>query len=196
MDELHTFCVRLLGDGADARAVEQAARASGAGDRVAELAVAASACRERRAADPVPATPALAPGPDRGLALAQAVAGELTVATAGLDGREREALALRELLDLPYADVARVIGVAPADVAPLVAGARLRLRCALRGDVDRPGECPEYERTLRTCALRHDGQPVAAADDDWLMEHLGHCAECGRAHAAMLEASACYRAWR
>ena len=56
-------------------------------------------------------------------------------------------------------------------------------------------ECDERERALRTIALRQDGEGVAAPDDDWLMEHLGHCRGCRQAHAAMLEASACYRAW-
>jgi hypothetical protein len=56
--------------------------------------------------------------------------------------------------------------------------------------------CDERERALRTIALRQDGEEVSAADEDWLIEHLGHCVGCARAHSAMLEASACYRAWR
>jgi hypothetical protein len=56
--------------------------------------------------------------------------------------------------------------------------------------------CDERERALRTIAHRQDGEPVTDADEDWLIEHLGHCLGCARAHSTMLEASACYRAWR
>jgi hypothetical protein len=197
MDEIRGFCVRMLGDGEAAVAAERAAHAAGDGDRTAALAAAVATCRERDAG----AGPGATAGGRRAAAggdgdLAAAVARELRAATDALPERQREALALRELLDLSYDDVARVVGVEPAAVAPLLARARLRLRAELRGEPETPTTCPEHDRALRTIALRQDGQPVPAADDDWLLEHLGHCAGCGRAHAAMLEASACYRAWR
>jgi hypothetical protein len=47
----------------------------------------------------------------------------------------------------------------------------------------------------RAATLRQDGQPVSTADEDWLIDHLGHCQGCRRLHATMLEASVCYRAW-
>jgi hypothetical protein len=34
------------------------------------------------------------------------------------------------------------------------------------------------------------------ADEEWLLDHLGHCGGCAQAHSAILEASACYRAWQ
>ncbi len=77
----------------------------------------------------------------------------------------------------------------------LLAEARLDLRTQLRGAGAPQPDCDERERALRTIARRQDGEEVAAADDDWLIEHLGHCRGCRQAHAAMLEASACYRAW-
>ena len=197
MDEIRGFCVRMLGDGEAAQAAERAARAAGDGDLIVALAAAVAGCREREAS--AGRAPAGAGGPDPESGdedLAAAVAREVRAAAALLPERQREALALREFLELPYDDVAGVVGVEPAAVAPLLARARLRLRAELRGDPEPASSCPEHDRALRTIALRQDGQPVPGADDDWLLEHLGHCAACGRAHAAMLEASACYRAWR
>jgi hypothetical protein len=194
MNDVHAFCVRILGDGEAASAAEQAALVA-VGDRVESLIAAAAACRA--SGDLVGAGAA---GLDRSVevepSLARTVARELRRATARLPERQREALALRELLELSYEDLARVVGVEPTAVAPLLARARLRLRAELRGQEERPSDCPEREQALRTMALRLDGRPVVVAEDDWLMEHLGHCGSCGRAHAAMLEASACYRAWQ
>jgi hypothetical protein len=192
MDELHGFCVRMLGPGNAASAAEQAARAAGHGDRVESLAAAATACREHDVAE----APAEAKAPDPADGLAQAVARELALATARLPERQREALALRELLGLSHEQIARVVGVENVAVAPLLARARLRLRAELRGDGEPRPECLERDRALRTIALRQDSEAVAAADDDWLVEHLGHCTGCAQAHAAMLEAAVCYRAWR
>ncbi len=193
MDELHDFCRRMLGDGDRADAAETAARAAGGSEPIAALAAAALACREvadeARAAEETPP-------PDPAGDLPRAIAREVSAAAGRLAVLDREALALRELLARSYDDIARVTGVPAPEVAPLLAGARLHLRAELRHDPPDAGACVERDRALRTCALRHDGQPVAAADDDWLLDHLGHCEECGRAHAAMLEASACYRAWR
>jgi Sigma-70, region 4 len=208
MDELRRFCVRMLGDGPAADAAVAQARSVGQGDRLGTLIGALRACRERQApaadADgetnpprqvdgagaPTEAPAAPAPG-----GLAGAVARELQAATARLPGPQREALALRELLGLPYDELAQVMSVDPEALPTVLARARIRLRAELRGSPEPSPDCPEHERALRTIALRQDGQPVSAGDDDWLMEHLGHCRACGRAHAAMLEASACYRAW-
>jgi hypothetical protein len=104
-------------------------------------------------------------------------------------------MALRELIGLPYDELARVMSVDHEALPVVLARARVGLRAELRGSPEPAPDCPEYDRALRTIALRQDGQPVPAADDDWLIEHLGHCRGCGRAHAAMLEATACYRAW-
>jgi RNA polymerase sigma factor (sigma-70 family) len=191
MDELHGFCVRLLGDGEAAQAAERAGRDAADGDRLRGLAAAAAACRSREDAR----VPTAEDGAETAT-LAEAVAGELARATAHLPERQREALALRELLGLSHAEVGKVAGLHPTAVAPLLARSRLKLRAALRGEGPGMPPCDERERALRTIALRQDGEPVSDADEDWLIEHLGHCVGCGRAHSAMLEASACYRAWR
>jgi hypothetical protein len=113
-----------------------------------------------------------------------------------LPQRQREALALREQLGLSHAQVAAAIGIEPAAVAPLLARARLRLRSELRGGAPPVSDCAERDRALRTIALRQDGEDFLPADEDWLLDHLGHCSGCAQTHSAMLEASACYRAWR
>jgi DNA-directed RNA polymerase specialized sigma24 family protein len=209
MDELRGFCVRMLGHGDAADAAQRAGREAAGGDRVRALAAAAAACREQPLAESAApagreqppagsAAPAGEPGPDAGEAgsLADAVAREVAQATAQLPERQREALALRELLGLPYDEIGAVAGLDPSAVGPLLARARLRLRVALRGVGVPMPECDERERALRTIARRQDGETVTDADEDWLIEHLGHCVGCARAHSTMLEASACYRAWR
>lgn len=186
VDELQRFCIRMLGDGPAARSAAEAAAAAGGDDRLAGLRVAVAECRGQADAPPPV-------GADGGLAAA--VARELTAATAGLAPEQREVLALRDLLRLSYEEIAAVTGTPPEDVAPLLAAARVGLRAQLRGGAVSAPDCPEHDRALRTIAARQDGEPVPAADDDWLIEHLGICRGCARDHAAMLEAAACYRAW-
>ena len=119
-------------------------------------------------------------------------------ATSRLPERHREALALRESLRLSHGQIAQAMGIEPAAVAPLLGRARLQLRAERRGGaIDASGPpCGERERAWRLLALRQDSEPLGADDDAWLHGHLDGCEDCRRAHAAMLEASACYRAWR
>ncbi len=193
MDELDRLCVRILGEGEPARAAaEQARHADG---RIAAVRAAVIACRESAPGTgegQVDAPPATAGGESLG----GAVARELAAASARLPQPEREALTLRELLGLPYAQIADVTGAAPGEVAALLARARLALRAELRDSSEPQPTCDENERALRTIASRQDGESVPAADDEWLVDHLGHCRGCGQAHASMLEATACYRAWQ
>ena len=202
MDDLAGFCVRMLGDGPAARAAEETARGGGDGDRSAMLRAAVAAVRQgsEPASEPAPNAPAAIESggderPTDPAALPEAIARELAVAADGLPLAEREALALRELLGLGYGEIAAATDVAPEAVPLLLAQARLDLRTQLRGAGAPQPDCDERERALRTIARRQDGEEVPAADDDWLIEHLGHCRGCRQAHAAMLEASACYRAW-
>jgi hypothetical protein len=204
MDDVARVCVRMLGDGPDARAAQEAARAGGDTERGAMLQAAVAAVRQgsEPASEPAPNAPA-ATSPETEAedrptdpdALPEAIARELAAATGRLSSAEREALALRELLRLPYDEIADAAGAGKDAIALLLAQARLDLRAQLRGDGEPQPECDERERALRTIARRQDGEEVLAADDDWLIEHLGHCRGCRQAHAAMLEASACYRAW-
>lgn len=207
MDDLGRYCARMMGDTQAAHAAEEAARASGDVDRSAMLRAAVAAVRQgsEPASVPAPNAPAAtepaAPeldADDRSTdpaTLPEAIARELEAAARALPLDEREALALRELLGLDYAAFAAATDMPPEAVPILLAQARLDLRTQLRGAGAPQAQCDERERALRTIARRQDGEEVPAADDDWLIEHLGHCRGCRQAHAAMLEASACYRAW-
>lgn len=192
MDELVEFCARLLGDRAAAVTVARSAREAGGDDELATLADAVKRCRARGVAE----APTQLDGAPDGGELSAAVAAELSAATARLPPRQREALALRELLRLSHEQLSFVLGIEPAAAAPLLARSRLRLRAELRGAAVARSDCAERDRMLRVATLRQDGEQVAIADDDWLVDHLGHCSDCIRAHAAMLEGSACYRGWR
>jgi hypothetical protein len=202
MDELHGFCVRMLGHGEAADAAQRAGRDAAQGDRLRALAAAAAACREQLPTEEAgglrPPAATGAPADDAGEtgSLAEAVAREVARATAQLPERQRETLVLRELLGLPYDEIGPVVGLDSSAVGLLLARARLRFRVALRGEGVPMPSCDERERALRTIARRQDGESVTDADEDWLIEHLGHCVGCARAHSTMLEASACYRAWR
>lgn len=195
-DEVRELCVRVLGSGAQAQTAARRARPARAVDRLELLAAATAACRELAQEDPAPDTTG-APATEAALPLAQAVARELEQATRRLPERQREVLALREALGLGHAEIARVIGLEPSAVAPLLARARLRLRGERRGQAADSGErCEERDRVLRLLACRQDREVIEPGEEDWLHEHLMGCEACRRDHAAMLEASVCYRAWR
>lgn len=166
----------------------EATRASGAAGRVELLAAAARICRR---AGQTGAPAAEGRGPE---SLTAAIVGELAVATAKLPERHREALVLRELLRLSHDQIAQVMAIDVAAVAPLLARARLRLRLERRGSSVDAG-CADAERALRVLARRQDSEALSAEDDRWLHDHLLTCASCNAAHAAMIESSVCYRAW-
>jgi DNA-directed RNA polymerase specialized sigma24 family protein len=192
MDEVQEFCVRVLGDPELAAEAAALARSEAGADRMRTLAAAARACRELadRAVEPQQQSSAAGEG------LSAAVARELAQATAKLPERQREALALRELLGLSHRELAAAMGIEATAVAPLLARARLRLRSERRGTASEPStECESRERALRVLACRQDSEPVSSEDDAWLLEHLASCRSCEMAHAAMLEASVCYRVW-
>lgn len=195
MDEVREFCRRVLGTGPAAEEAAAQAREKGSEDRAQLLAAAAYACRER--ADAQDREPADSPAPYAAQgSLAEAVAGELAAATAALPERQREVLALRELLRLSYQDIAEVMAIEPTAVAPLLARARLRLRAQRRGPYEvTSADCEASERALRVLTQRQDGVAVPEGEREWMAGHLPSCKACQVAHAAMLEASVCYRAW-
>jgi hypothetical protein len=190
MDEVHEFCRRVLGPGVDAVHAAGEAQAGPRAGRVELLAAAAQACRTRASVNDAPA-PEVGDGAGD---LAAAVTAEIELATSRLPERHREALALREALRLSHDQIAAVMGLDPAAVAPLLARARLALREERRASPAALAECPDRDRALRALALRQDSEPLGGDDDSWLLAHLRGCAECNQAHAAMYEASVCYRA--
>jgi DNA-directed RNA polymerase specialized sigma24 family protein len=191
MDEVYEFCRRVLGSGVDAEDAAREAQSQARSGRVELLAAAAQACRARAGdADVGGGAPVIVQEDG----LAAAVAAEIERATAQLPERQREALALREALRCSHDQIAAVMGIDAAAVAPLLARARLRLREERRQTPAEFAHCADRDRALRALARRQDSEPLTGDDDEWLLTHLGSCAECDRAHAAMLEASVCYRA--
>jgi hypothetical protein len=193
MDEVYEYCVRMLGAGAVAIHASHEAFVSGGSDRIDRLTGAVQACRSRAGeAAFVDSRPGDGPG-----TLADSVAREVADATAQLPADQQEALALRDLVGLSHQQIATVLQISPYAAGMLVARARLALRARRRGVDEEPDDsCVDGERALTLMVRRQDREPVAIEDEDWLLEHLGSCESCLRVHAAMLEASVCYSAWR
>jgi DNA-directed RNA polymerase specialized sigma24 family protein len=195
MDEVEEFCLRVLGSPEAAADAAARARAEAGEERIARLSAAVRECRERADVREggVPEAASRVGGGSSGLAAA--VARELADSTARLPERQREVLALRELLRLSYEQISRVMSIDQAAVASLLARARLGLRAERRGWSAQDGECEHRDRALRVLASRQDSEPISVEDDGWVLAHMAACAPCETAHAAMLEASVCYRAW-
>jgi hypothetical protein len=186
--ELRQFCTRILGPGPAAARATEITLAEPFTDRLEAVARAAGHCRRQTDAVTVP--------PRRSDSLADAVAFELAEASAALPIRQREVLALREMLRLSYVQIGVVMNLEPPAVASLLARARIKLREELRGAYPHEtAPCAEREQALRVLARRQDSEPVRSADQAWLFAHMTDCPGCERAHAVMLEASMRYRAW-
>jgi RNA polymerase sigma-70 factor (ECF subfamily) len=130
--------------------------------------------------------------------LLEALNEEIRVANLTLPERQREVLALRELEELSYDEIAELMDMNRNSVAQLISRARINLRDALRGTAlaSIAASSPACERALPLIALEQDGQ----LDDDsmnagWLTEHLMHCHTCRLGRDAMQEAGVSYRAW-
>ncbi|HET8755647.1 MAG TPA: sigma-70 family RNA polymerase sigma factor, partial [Solirubrobacteraceae bacterium] len=122
---------------------------------------------------------------------------QIRAANALLPTRQREVLALRELEELSYDEVAEIMGMNRNSVAQLISRARLNLRDALRrgalGAI--PAASPDCEAALPLLALAQDNGLDDAARADWLAGHLAGCATCRVRVEAMEEAGAAYRLW-
>jgi RNA polymerase sigma-70 factor (ECF subfamily) len=123
---------------------------------------------------------------------------EVREACMRLPEHQREALALRELEELSYEEIAAIMETNRNAVAQLISRARINLSDELLGTplaaVATPS--PECERALPLIAARADGQLEAGSDDDaWLDAHLAGCERCRLGVKAMEEAGASYRAW-
>jgi RNA polymerase sigma-70 factor (ECF subfamily) len=121
---------------------------------------------------------------------------QVRLANASLVPRQREVLALRELEELSYEQIAAVVGLNENAVAQLISRARIRLREILRGEqlASIAASSPQCERALPLIARAQDGQPGSGEDSDWLQAHLNSCETCKLNRAAMHEAGASYRA--
>src|SRR5829696_5651047 len=123
---------------------------------------------------------------------------EVRRASMRLPARQREALALRELGQLPYGEIAVIMETQHDAVAQLISRGRINLSDELHGTVLASVAAPsaECERALPLIAMHDDGQLDAMSGDAvWLDEHLAGCERCGLGVEAMGEAAASYRAW-
>jgi RNA polymerase sigma-70 factor (ECF subfamily) len=135
--------------------------------------------------------------PDRKVLL-EAPQREVAAANARLPERQREALALRELEEMSYDEIAAVMEMNRNSVAQLISRARINLRHELRGTAlaSVAVSSPDCERALPLIAARDDGQLAAdSADATWLASHMSSCHTCQVASEAMQDAGASYRAW-
>jgi RNA polymerase sigma-70 factor (ECF subfamily) len=118
-------------------------------------------------------------------------------ASGRLPERQREVLALRELEELSYDEIAEIMGMNRNSVAQLISRARISLRDELRGTAlaSIAATAPDCERALPLIAMRRDRQLKDPEDRAWLAEHLETCETCRVAQEAMQEAGISYRAW-
>jgi RNA polymerase sigma factor (sigma-70 family) len=128
-----------------------------------------------------------------GAALRHAHQEQIRAANETLPPRQREVLALRELQDLSYGEVAQIMGMNQNSVAQLISRARINLRDGLRqtalGSV--AAASPQCDRALPLLAMHQDG----VLEDPWLAEHLMECGACRVRLEAMEEAAVAYRQW-
>jgi RNA polymerase sigma factor (sigma-70 family) len=135
--------------------------------------------------------------PDRKLLL-ESQQDEIRAANERLPERQREALALCELEELSYDEIAEIMDMNRNSVAQLISRARIKLRDELRGGAlaSIAVSSPECERALPLIAMRDDGQLDGESDDaTWLDGHMSTCHTCRLGLEAMQEAGASYRAW-
>jgi RNA polymerase sigma factor (sigma-70 family) len=139
----------------------------------------------------------LGAGEDRELpervALRDAHQEQIRLANESLPARQREVLALRELGELSYGEVAQIMGMNQNSVAQLISRARINLRDGLRqtalGSV--AAASPQCDRAMPLLAMHQDG----LLEDPWLVEHLMECGACRVRLEAMEEAGVAYRQW-
>ena len=135
--------------------------------------------------------------PERNVLL-EARTEEIRMANLSLPERQREVLALKELEDLSYDEIAEIMGMNRNSVAQLISRARINLRSALQGAAlaSIASTSPDCERALPLIAAQQDSQlPDDSADADWLGDHLMSCDACRLGREAMEEAGLSYRAW-
>ena len=114
-----------------------------------------------------------------------------------LPDRQREVLALCELEELSYDEIAPIMELPTDSVSQLVARARINLQDELVGSVLASAVAPvECGRALPLIATRQDGHLDTASENAaWLDAHLAECERCRLAVRTMEEAADSYSAW-
>ncbi len=114
-----------------------------------------------------------------------------------LPERQREVLALREVEELSYDEIAEIMDMNRNSVAQLISRARIKLRDELRGSAlsSVAVSTADCERALPLISMRQDGQLRDDDDREWLAAHIDGCDTCKVSVDAMEEAGISYRAW-
>lgn len=122
---------------------------------------------------------------------------QVQAANAQLPERQREVLALREVEELSYDEIAEIMQMNRNSVAQLISRARINLRDVLVGDAlaSIATSSKACEKALPLIAMKQDGQLKDGKDADWLEGHVADCETCKVAVEAMSEAGLSYRAW-
>ncbi|MCW3017518.1 MAG: sigma-70 family polymerase sigma factor [Solirubrobacterales bacterium] len=126
-----------------------------------------------------------------------ALQAQVQAANARLPERQREVLALRELEELSYDEIAEIMDMNRNSVAQLISRARIRLRDEVQGSAlaSIPSASPACAKALPLISLRQDGQLSDGGDRQWLEDHVADCPTCRVSVEAMAEAGMSYRAW-
>ncbi|MGI8595176.1 MAG: sigma-70 family RNA polymerase sigma factor [Solirubrobacteraceae bacterium] len=222
---IFNYCQRLLGSGEDAadatlETFHEVLRRLSKLDEGCEPDIAAylyTAARKasydmlgrRKRGDPageIPETPsvgvdwlavgALDEAPEREALLAS-FREDVRAASARLPDPHREVLALRELDELSYDEIAGIMDMNRNSAAQLTSRAGIKLRDELRGSTLAAiaVSSPECERALPLVSLRQDGQLRENEHRAWLEAHLAGCDTCRVSAEAIEEASVSYRVW-
>src|SRR4051794_32051893 len=130
-------------------------------------------------------------------AMVGALQTQVQAANAQLPERQREVLALREVEELSYNEIAEIMEMNRNSVAQLISRARINLRDVLVGDAlaSIATTSKACEKALPLIAMKQDGQLKDGKDADWLETHIADCETCKVAVEAMSEAGLSYRAW-
>lgn len=94
-----------------------------------------------------------------------------------LPPRQRTILAMREMEDMSYADIAQVVGTNPRGVEATLRRARLRFRA----EVARAEAIEQGQATCRRVLRLVTDDPEAPRSDEEAASHLARCASCRRA---------------
>jgi RNA polymerase sigma factor (sigma-70 family) len=132
-----------------------------------------------------------------GAALLAGLQESVRAANASLPERQREVLALRELGELSYDEIASAMDLNRNAVSQLIWRARIGLRDAMRASAVASivATSQDCERALPLIAAVDDGERADPEDRGWLDGHLAGCERCLLGRDALVEAGASYRAW-
>lgn len=185
--DVFNFCLRVASSREVAAAATEAAFLEVRRDRADLVALLAAARRG--------SAPAVEPGAGHDPASNSPL--EVVGASARLEPRYREVLALRELVGCTYEEMGRIVDADRATVAELLWQARLELRDELEGSTLRSiaPVASSCRRALALIAMSSDGELHDPDEQAWLQRHLRTCGKCRLSREAARQASAAYREW-